>query len=114
MRLTTLLLGFTLSLFSVSTMAGSDHDHGHSHTPVNQEKASENATQIVVALVKRNKLDKGWASITPSTVEKKTIKGNPEWMAVFVNENISDITKRKLYVFMTLGGEYIAANFTGN
>ena len=122
MRLTTLLLGFTLSLFSFSALAGSDHDHGHdhgdnhshSHTPVDQEKASTNATKIVAALVKRNTLDNSWISITPSSVEKKTIKGNPEWLAIFDNEKASDPEKRKLYVFLTLGGDYIAANFTGN
>ena len=113
MRLTTLLLGFTLSLFTFATMAGSGHDHGHSHAPVNQATATTNATEIVVALVKRNKLEESWASITPSSVEKKVFNGNPEWVAVFVNDKITDTDKRKLYVFLTLGGDYIAANYTG-
>ena len=117
MRLTTLLFGFILSLSAFSAIAGSghDHDHGHSHsyTPVSQDKAGTNASEIVEALVKRNKLDKSWNAITPSSVEKKTIEDNPEWIAIFVNEQISDPAKRKLYVFLTLGGDYIAANFTG-
>ena len=117
MRLTTLILSLILSLFTFSAMAGSghDHDHGHSHsyTPVNQNKASVNASEIVTALVKRNKLDKSWSSITASSVEKITVQENPEWVVVFVNEKISDADKRKLYVFLTLGGDYIAANHTG-
>lgn len=115
MRLTTLLLSFTLSLFTFSAMAGSDHDHGHSHsyTPVNQEKAQENATEIVAALVKRDKLNKSWKAVISSSVEKITVKGNPEWIVVFENKNITDADKQKLYVFLTLGGDYIAANFTG-
>ena len=117
MRLTTLLLSFILSLFTFSVMAGSghDHDHGHSHSyaPVNQEKAQENATEIVAALVKRDKLNESWKAITSSSVEKITVKGNPEWVVVFVNQNITDANKQKLYVFLTLGGDYIAANFTG-
>jgi hypothetical protein len=40
--------------------------------------------------------------------------GEPEWVAVFVNDKITDTEKRKFYVFLTLGGDYIAANFTGN
>jgi len=118
MRLKILLLSFTLSLFTFSAMAGSDHDHdhghSHSHTPVNQEKASTNATQIVTALVNRDKLDKSWNAITASSVEKISVKGNPEWMIIFINKNITDTNKQKLYVFLTLGGDYIAANFTGN
>jgi len=30
-----------------------------------------------------------------------------------LNESVADINKQKLYVFLTLGGDYIAANFTG-
>lgn len=117
MRLTILLFGFILSLSTFSAIAGSDHDHdhGHSHSymPVNQEKAQENAAEIVAALAKRSKLDKSWTSIKASSVEKITVQGNPEWKVVFVNKNITDADKQKLYVFLTLGGDYIAANFTG-
>ena len=115
MRLTTLLFGFILSLSAFSAMAGSDHDHGHSHsyTPVNQDKASLNATEIVNALVSRNKLVQSWKSIKASSVEKITVQGNPEWVVVFVNKDITDAGKQKLYVFLTLGGDYIAANHTG-
>ena len=117
MRLTILLFGFILSVSALSVMAGSghDHDHGHSHsyTPVSQEKASANATKIVAALVNRNKLDKSWVSIAASSVDKITIQDNPEWVVVFVNDKIADTEKRKLYVFLTLGGDYIAANYTG-
>jgi len=119
MQLTILLFGFILSLSTFSAIAGSDHDHdhdhGHSHSymPVNQEKAQANAAEIVAALAKRSKLDKSWTSIKASTVEKITVQGNPEWKVVFVNKNITDADKQKLYVFLTLGGDYIAANFTG-
>jgi len=115
MQLKTLLLSFTLGLLPVTVTAGSDHDHGHSHSqsPVNQETAKSNATEIVAALVKRNKLDNSWTATKATSVEKKTIKGNPEWQVLFVNDKITDAKKRKLYVFLTLGGDYIAANFTG-
>jgi hypothetical protein len=110
MRLTTLLLGFALYLFSFSAVS---HGGGHSNTPVNQEAATINATKIVAALVERSKLEKIWASIKASSVEKITPRGNPEWLVIFVNEKITDTDKQKLYVFLTLGGDYIAANFTG-
>ena len=119
MRLTILLLGFFLNMFTYSAVAGSNHDHGHdhghshSHTPVNEVKAQANATEIVAALVKRNKLDKSWISVKADSVDKITVQGNPEWKVVFENKSITDAEKQKLYVFLTLGGDYIAANFTG-
>lgn len=113
MKLKTLLLGFIFGLFSVTAMAGSDHNHGHSQAPVNQATAKIKATKKVASLVKRNKLDQSWAPITASSAEKKTFKGNPQWVVVFVNNSITDTKKQKLYVFLTVGGDYIAANYTG-
>jgi len=115
MQLKTLLLSFTLGLLPITATAGSDHDHGHSHSqsPVNQTTAKENATEIITALVKRNKLENSWSTITASSIEKITVQGNPEWQVIFVNDKITDAKKQKLYVFLTLGGDYIAANFTG-
>ena len=119
MQLKTLLLSFTLGLLPIAVTAGSDHDHGHDHghshsqSPVNQETAKENATEIITALVKRNKLENSWSTITASSIEKITVQGNPEWQVIFVNDKITDAKKQKLYVFLTLGGDYIAANFAG-
>ena len=116
MQLKTLLLGLFLGLCSATAMAGSGHDHGHghSHAPVDQATVKVNAKNVVAALVERKKLDESWASVTASSVEQKMFNGNPEWVAVFVNEKIADTDKQTLYVFLTLGGDYIAANFTGN
>lgn len=116
MQLKTLLLGVYLGLCSATATAGSGHDHGHghSHAPVDQATAKVNATEIVAEFVERKKLDESWASVTASSVEQKTFNGNPEWVAVFINDKIADTDKQKLYVFLTPGGDYIAANFTGN
>ena len=117
MQLRVLLLGIILGLSSVTAMAGSGHDHGHGHAhspaPVDQATAKTNASKIVAAFVKRNELDKSWASIAASSVEKKLSNGNAKWVVVFVNKNITDTDKQKFYVFLTLGGDYVATNYTG-
>lgn len=121
MYLKTLLLGLTLSLLPIISIAGSGHDHGHGHghdhghssTPVTQEVAKENAAQIVSELVARDKLESSWLLITAASIEKITVKESSEWLVVFTNSNIADAKKQTLYVFLTPGGEYIAANFTG-
>jgi len=117
MRLSPLLLGFILSLFTLPSLAGSDHDHdhghSHSHTQIDQATAIIHATKIVAALANRDKLDKSWESIKASSAEKQVYEGAQEWQVVFVNDNIKDPARQKLYIFLTLGGDYIAANFTG-
>jgi len=115
MRLKTLLLGFTLGLFPMMAIAGGGHDHGHghSHSPVNQATANSKATKIISSFIKQKTLDKSWASTTVRSSEKKMFNGKQEWVVSFINEKVADAKKRKLYVFLTLSGDYIAANYTG-
>lgn len=96
-------------------MAGSGHDHGHSHSnaPVDHSTVQEKAIASVAVLVQEYKLESSWTSIPASSVAQKTINGNPEWVVVFINDSISDTDKKTLYVFLTMEGEYIAANHTG-
>jgi len=111
MQLKTLMLGFSLSLFSAAAMAGSGQDHSHGHEAISQNQTELIATKNIDRLVEKGKLDESWASVTASKVEKKTFSGHPEWVA---NSAISDPEKRTLYVFLSTGGDYLAANFTGN
>lgn len=115
MKLNTLLLSLTLSLFSMLAIAGGGHDHGHghSHEPVNQSAANTNATKILNSFVKQKTIDKSWTSASVSSSEKKLFNGKQEWVVSFLNEKIADTKKRKLYIFLTLSGNYIAANYTG-
>ena len=111
---TTLVLSSLL--FGAPVMAGGGHNHGHSHAqqPANQEAAEKSASMAVASLVAGGSVDKSWSSISANSSEKKDFNGRVEWVVVFVNEEITDPAKQKLYVFLTLSGEYIAANYTGN
>ena len=115
MKLNTLLLSFTLSLFSMLAVAGGGHNHGHghSHAPVNQATANSKATKILKSFVKQKTIDKSWGSASVSSFEKKSFNGKQEWVVSFMNGKIADAKKRKLYIFLTLSGDYIAANYTG-
>lgn len=109
-RLTILLLG----LFIISGVnAGTGHSHGVAAKPVNMETAKTRAAAIVTSLVNRKKLDKSWEKVKVSTIEKKNYNGNDEWVVTFNNQSVKDKSKSTLFVFLTIGGEYIAANFTG-
>ncbi|MDH5543841.1 MAG: DUF6488 family protein [Nitrospinota bacterium] len=116
MQLRTLIFGLLLSFFSFSAFVSNAYAHGGGHmakAPVDEATIKENAMKIVDGLVKRDKLDKSWALIAANSIEKKVISGNSVWVAIFINDKITDNDKRKLYVFLTLGGEYVAANFEG-
>ncbi len=110
----TLLAIFTLG-FGAPVMAGAGHDHGHSHahTPVNQETAQKNAGKVISSLVEREKIDKSWAQVKARSVEKKVVNGQTEWLTIFFNEKIANPEEQTLYVFLTIGGEYIAVNYSG-
>jgi hypothetical protein len=97
-------------------MLPNNRDHGYSHTdpPVSQEVAEKNATKIIAHLIENGQLDESWASVTATSVERKVFKGYREWEVVFVNKSITDPAKQKIYVFLTLSGEHVAVNYSGN
>lgn len=114
MRIQAIIITLMLSLFSLVAMAGAGHDHGQPHDPVTQSQAEENATKSVSALAEKGKIDKSWESIKATKSEQKDFGGHMEWVVVFNNKNVSDSAKQTLYIFLNLGGEYLAANYTGN
>lgn len=111
-------LTMIITLTTTTLFASGGHSHdahgGHSHhAPVSQDKAQEKAFSMVHSFVKKKVIDKSWSSAKLDTIEKKMIQGKEEWLIVFTNTIIKDKSKEKLYVFLTLSGRYIAANYTG-
>ena len=114
MRIYTLVITAVLYLFSFSAVAGPGHDHSDGHAAITQEQAESIAIKNVAKLADKGKLDKSWTTVKVSKVEKKSFGGNPEWVVVFNNNDIPEPEKRTLYVFLSVGGDYLAANHTGN
>jgi len=113
MRILTIVFSLALSMFTWAAIAGEGHDHSHSHDPVSQSQAEAMATKSLSNLVDKGKIDKSWKSIKATKSEKKKFGSNMEWVVIFNNKTISDPQKQTLYIFLTLGGEYLAANYTG-
>ncbi len=113
MRMQIIIYSLVLSLYSLAATAGAGHDHGHSHEPVSQSQAEKIATTSVSKLADKGKIDKSWKSVSATKSEKKNFDGSMEWVVIFNNKNISDPTQQTLYIFLTLGGEYIAVNYSG-
>lgn len=115
MRKLTVMFAFCFGLFAgpVTAGPGHDHDHGHSHGPVSEDVVSGKAMKKVDRLAKAGKIDASWPGIKPASVEQKTYANGPEWVVTFKNKKVSDASKQTLYMFYSLDGHYIAANYTG-
>lgn len=115
-------LFFSASLFiATPAFAGSGHAHdedgGHSHQShgtISGDEAATRALMKVEQLVEKGKIPASWLGLTASSVEQKSYSQGPEWVVVFRNPQVSDSSKQALYIFFSLDGHYIAANYTGN
>ena len=113
--LTALVMGFFLSSVAIAGTGHShDEDGGHSMGPISSEAAGSEAMKKVHSLAQAGKIDASWSGIKPSSVEQKTYAKGPEWVVIFHNTQVSDKTKQSLYLFYSLDGHYIAANYTGS
>ena len=115
-NISTALLVSTL-LCVAPAFAGAGHDHGpdggHSHGPLSSEGAIKKAEQQVKTLIERGKLDKTWANAKATGATQKDFGKGAEWVVTVKNEKVTDPAKQTLYVFFTVNGNYLAANYTG-
>ena len=103
------------ALFSApSAFAGGDGGcHFHGNAPVKESVITGCAIGQKDASVISGKLDASWKSVKldkAETVEGKSMK---EWKFTFKNPSEKDASKQTLYMFYTLTGNFIGANFTG-
>lgn len=103
--------------FLISTVSfagpGTGHSHGHSHAKpaIAKEKTEEVGRSHIQRLIKAGKLDASWTDSRLESAEQKEFGKKKEWVLLFVNEK--DVKNQKLYIFLKLSGDFIAANFTG-
>lgn len=111
-----LVVLFSLSTSLVFAGPGSgDHSHGHAPSePISKIKAGEKAAEFVKNFSKKGKLEKSWAMLQAASIEQKTFKKGPEWVVTFNNPKVENKDKQTLYVFLSLSGKFLGANFTGN
>lgn len=115
MRMQSVLFSIILALSPATLLAGGNHDHGHSHShePVSKAQAEQVAIKSVAQLIENGKIDSSWKSAGVAKSEQKQFGSKLEWVISFANDKISDPKQQTLYVFVTLTGEYLAANYTG-
>jgi hypothetical protein len=105
-----------LTLFALTTVtayAGSGHSHGPA-TPITKDEALVKATDLLKYFAEKGKIDSSWSEVAPASGEQKNGKFGEEWVVTFNNPKIEDPEKQTIYLFLTLGGEYKVANYTGS
>ena len=87
--------------------------HFHGKKPATQATVSGCALQRKDSLVKIGKLDAAWSAVQPASIQAIDSKKGKEWKVTFKDAAAKDTSKETLYMFFTLPGNFIAANFTG-
>ena len=96
--------------FQIPIFAHSNHHH---KKPVNEDVAKSKGKENIQRLIKEKKVESSWTESKLEKIEKKKFGKKTEWVLTYVNTSIKDESKKKLYIFLKISGEYIAANHTG-
>ncbi len=87
--------------------------HFHGSKPAAEATVSNCADQRKAQLVKGGKLDAAWQAVKIDKIESVDGKKGKEWKVTFKDAAAKDKSKETLYMFFTMPGNFIAANFTG-
>lgn len=87
--------------------------HFHGAQPASRDTVVGCATQRKDALVAGGKIEASWKAVGLGTIEQVDGKKGKEWKVSFHNPKAADAAKQTLYVFLSLPGNVLAANFTG-
>ncbi len=113
MKKLAITLLFSFVLFATPVMTVSGHDHGHSHEPISKEVVMSEATKKVHQLAEDGKIDSSWSETNAASAKQEEFADDLEWVVTFENDKVSDSSEQTLYLFYSLDGDYLAANYTG-
>lgn len=108
-------LAAALALVAGSALPAAAHPEGHDLPVITIEKASAEtrAKNVVMTMIDRNAVEASWATVKPTSAQLRMGRDGIEWMVQFDNPKVRDPAKRKLFVFLTSDGSYLATNHTG-
>ena len=101
----------TLSSWAFAGAGSSCHFHGLKQAE--QSAIEQCANQRRDLYLKNGTIEASWKGIKPSIVEVVNGEKGQEWRIRFDNSNASDKTKNELFMFFTLPGNFVAANYSG-
>jgi hypothetical protein len=114
-----LLFFLILGLPAVSPAHQGHGGHGGSNPykelgiEIDERQAMKFSKAVINKLVEKEKLEESWNQAEYEKSEKKRFKKELEWVVSFHN-NKTPGSKSTLYIFLSLYGDFLGANFTGN
>ncbi|MEQ1708194.1 MAG: DUF6488 family protein [Terricaulis sp.] len=75
--------------------------------------AVTSAMSVVDRLVERGAVEASWRGREPVSANLRQRNDATEWVVTFQNDAIRNLEQRTLYVMLTQGGVYLAANYSG-
>ena len=100
--------------YAPSVFAGSGGGcHFHGNTPIKEAVLVGCASEYKDGLAGKGKIDPSWKGVKLEKAETVDGKNTKEWKFTFKNPAEKDASKQSLYLFYTVAGNFIAANFTG-
>lgn len=106
-------LAAALSFAPAAFAGGGGSCHFHGNSPAKETVVVGCAKEQLAELVAKAKVESSWKSANLDKAETVQGKSMKEWKLTFKNPAASDANKKTLYMFYTLQGNFIAANFTG-
>ena len=103
----------TLVMAPSAFAGGGGPCHCHGNTPVAESVVTGCANDQKDALISKGKIDASWKTVQLDKAETVDGKSKKEWKLTFKNPAEKDVSKQTLYMFYTLSGNFIGANFTG-
>lgn len=111
-----ILIAFTIALQTSFVFAHGDHPPKVAAClgkPCTKEQVEKALPVALDFLVSKGKIAEGWKTAKVESIEQKTFKKGPEWVAKLTDEKQTDAAKKNLFVFITLKGVLAGANNTG-
>lgn len=97
---------------ALADKGGSCHFHGSK--PATEDTVLTCAAKRKDALAGSGKIATSWKDIKqPEQVEQVDGRKGKEWKVTYSNPSVADKDKQKLYVFLSLPGNVLAANHSG-
>jgi Family of unknown function (DUF6488) len=104
----------TILCATSAVFAGGDGAcHFHGNAPAKEAAVTGCVTAHKDALAANGKIEASWKSVKLESAETVDGKKMKEWKLTFKNPSAKDAAKQTLYMFYSLSGNLIGANFTG-
>ncbi len=92
-------------------------DHRDQHLdfgiPIEERQARDFSRYVLEKLVENGKLDQSWLQAKIEEVTKKKFSEELEWVVLYRNPNEDVVEQNTLYIYLSLFGELLGVDFTG-